>query len=277
MKTKKMYLLMSIPMLLCSCDGANGQLKKESYYDEDGKLAITDTYTYKDGKLSEVVEEVYQLDGIQKGKTEINYFDGSFGSEGIYSMFNAKTNEWEIYGKTVKACDSNGNEVSSVDFKYQDGKYSEYILKISVYNDNNLLIKNELYFKDGDDFVCDTRVTYEYDSEKRLTKENTYTTFMYDELNFDGYFAYTYNTEGKVEKKTEYNANGEMIGYTTYSYSDNTSTEIFTRIEDDKTESQRTKTIITYDKKDRKTKEEDFYFDEETGSFASSGYTIYEY
>lgn len=180
----------------------SGKVKTKNYSDGD-------TYTYdEDGNLLSPAPDELTYDEIGRVKTRTDFVrdfvNGGYSMESITEYFyngdtyevvkkirtyNQNTTETYLY--------ENGLEVS-FEWHDPDGSYKTKQTILKDYTPDGLISKME-YF-DGEGNLCRT-ITYKYDSENRLIREESITTEYYDDGTDrcnDYVDSYTYSEDGKL-------------------------------------------------------------------------------
>lgn len=175
----------------------------ELTYDEKGRVKTRTTYSrdfYNGGySIHDVTEYFYKDDTDEVIK--------------MIRTYNTNTTETSLY--------ENGLEVS---FEWHDPDRDYYAKRIQLreYTPDGLIAKTEFF--DGNRNLART-ITYDYDSENRLIREESVTTdFYWDESDrcIDYVFSYKYDDDGKLLLKTEWlgTYNGDTLTWE-YIYDEN--------------------------------------------------------
>lgn len=281
MKKRNLALLTILPFMLVGCQTkANDKVKKITQYVGTGELNFIETFSYDNKqRLKEVVWEEHYTQQTRHSKVTYQYNKEDLTDKCFTYLYDEETKEWNDYSTKEFAYDEKGNEIGVYDYCYLDMMYTLDALEANQYNSDNLLVRTCSYTYDVlyEALYPTFAIDFEYNNKKQLSKEKAYVDIDYDGiLDFTQYTVYVYNEDGTLQKKTEFTGEDEEIGYYGYTYDNGVETEIYYRLEDTGY-LPRTKNVSTYDSKNRITKEEQFYFEEDEDKYVLDFTTIYEY
>ena len=212
-----------------SFSDSSGNLRRKSYYDENGALTAYFTYTYNSqGRTASVT-------GFDAGGNQVSHIDCVYDqagnqlvSAGSYHIDDGRLglqeNEYDANGKVIKetlhVSDTVDSEVDSYTLGTYDGEGNltrrEHFegtgelswIRTYEYSEG-VVAKETLYNGDG---TLRSYYLYEYDSEDRLIGRN-----YYDEAGTPGaYEVYSYDEEGNRKSIEMYRADGTLDYSTVY-------------------------------------------------------------
>lgn len=279
-------LFIATVMLFSACAGNNNPnktkantdnlVKKVLEYDGDGSLFIETVYTYdKSGHVAEKLETIYYSDENRiskdvytyEGDLEItrvlyDYEDGAFVKSFEHSNeyneegkilcclgYDIQNDKKELFALDATVYDENGREIKRVSYMEDEGVLLPFIIYVNIYNDNDQVVKEEIY----SDVV-----------------EN--------EVLLNSYCTYTYNENGLVLEAKYFDKEDVLQSTSRYTYDENgkqIKEEYFYM--DGQNEINSYKRLLEYDDKDRLVKEQQFYLNDSTNELELSYYTLYEY
>lgn len=285
MKTNKLIILAALPLLLASCGNDKANPKVVSSYDWKNQLTEKDTYTYKDGHVSEILNESHFGEEVSKFKTVYDY-DGDKNVRVKGYRYNDETQAWDYELIESFGYDEKGNEVLRYCGLIKDGVECPSTLSISVYNDKNLKLHETGYMVYDVDFELDLISDYTYNDKNQLVEEKNRSIFA---IFID---RYTYNDNGTLKEKIEYASYDEgeeslsPLNVTYYTYNEsNLLVEEAVYVFDEENPSEITlkiKNVYEYDSKNRLVKDSYYHLPDEEQTPGADGlaldsYIVYEY
>lgn len=282
----KYLLLIALPLLIAGCDKKTPKIKFEETYSAEGKMTQKLSYSYKKGKVSEILYEYFNDDGSVEKTKSIFEYDGDNVVLNTSMFYDAKTDVWGETYYSYFTYDKNGNMISTIDTIVGEHGATPYSVLVQTFNDNNLLTEIESFDYFDGSFSTTMKIEYEYNDQAQKIKEKNYTSMFStnNELELFSYnvFSYdevSYDKQGLLTSIKEYSDEDELGYITRYTYdksSFNLIEEVTSEV-DETNEKVKIKCTYEYDKKGNMSKMSYYHLDDERVNLILDSYTVYKY